>query len=168
MSLALYASPFNNSENNNNNPDPIENKRKQRRQTQKRRPSQVSKLKESMISGMNNDDEHLTDWNPPPKSESVGVKKPNAKVFNFALKINFIPLKELFNKSFLQGGVRRGYADFEGNSVTDLAEDGEYDIEAYIKKKDLEFSKARNGYKGIVSVLGNYDFKELSERREFN
>ncbi len=58
MSLALYASPFNNSENNNNNPDPIENKRKQRRQTQKRRPSQVSKLKESMISGMNNDDEH--------------------------------------------------------------------------------------------------------------
>jgi len=75
MSLALYASPFNNSENNNNNPDPIENKRKQRRQTQKRRPSQVSKLKESMISGMNNDDEHLTDWNPPPKSESVGVNR---------------------------------------------------------------------------------------------
>ena len=80
-------------------------------------------------------------------------------------ELNVIPLKELFNKSFLQGGVRRGYADFEGNSVTDLAEDGEYDIEAYIKKKDLEFSKARNGYKGIVSVLGNYDFKELSERR---
>lgn len=79
MSLALYAAPFNNSENNNNKPDPIENKKKQRRQTQKRRPNQVSKLKESMISGMNNDDEHLSDWNPPPKAESVGVNRTKEK-----------------------------------------------------------------------------------------
>ena len=73
--------------------------------------------------------------------------------------------KNLFNKTFLEKGVRKIYNDFEGNNVTLIAEEGRYDIESYIKRKDLEFSKARNGYKGIVSVLGNYDFKELSERR---
>lgn len=82
-----------------------------------------------------------------------------------SFKLEEIPEGELYNMSFLAGGVRKEYADFEGVSVTNVAEKGSYDIESYIKKKDLEFRKARNGYKGIVSVLGNYDFKELSERR---
>jgi len=67
--------------------------------------------------------------------------------------------------AFSTGGVRKNYANFEGNNITELAESGQYNVSNYIRQKDQFFFNQRNGYKGIISVLGNYDFNGLSPRR---
>jgi len=73
--------------------------------------------------------------------------------------------KSLFERGFYEDGTRKNYGDWEGNDITKIAESGEYKVEDYLKFKDKEFLKARNGYKGIVSVMGDYDFDGLSSRR---
>lgn len=70
-----------------------------------------------------------------------------------------------YTSAFTNSGCRKKYANFEGENITDIAEKGDYQISKYISSKDKEFLKARNGYKGIVSVTGNYDFEGLSNRR---
>lgn len=76
-----------------------------------------------------------------------------------------VTLDDQFVKSFKKGGIRKHYSNWESVEITDKAENGEYDIETYIKQKDIQFKKARNGYKGIVSVMGDYDFEGLSKDR---
>ncbi len=76
-----------------------------------------------------------------------------------------LSLKEIYSNGFTVDGCRKKYANFEGRDITETAEKGNYDIEEYIKIKDLEFQKQRNGQKGIVSVTGDYDFEGLSVRR---
>lgn len=72
---------------------------------------------------------------------------------------------ESYASAITNNGCRKKYANFEGKDITDIAEKGDYQISKYIERKDIEFLKARNGYKGIVSVTGNYDFEGLSNRR---
>jgi hypothetical protein len=57
------------------------------------------------------------------------------------------------NDAFYSNGVRRYYADEEGNDVTDKAENGQYDISGYLKKKHAEALKLNS--KG--SLLGTHE-----------
>ena len=73
MSLALYAAPFNNENNSNkDSSNSIERKRKNR--TVKNRHPQINKIKAELISGMDENDDDLADFNPP-QTQSVGVER---------------------------------------------------------------------------------------------
>lgn len=74
MSFAFNAAPFNNNENNSESS--IERKRNAKNKTIKRRqpPSQINILKEK-LTGMDNDDEDLATFDPPPPPTSAGVNR---------------------------------------------------------------------------------------------
>ena len=69
MSFAFNAAPFNE---NNSESSSIEKKRNARNKTIKRRqqPSQINILKEK-LTGMDNDDEDLANFDPPPPPTSI-------------------------------------------------------------------------------------------------
>ena len=73
MSFAFNAAPFNE---NNSESSSIEKKRNARNKTIKRRqqPSQINILKEK-LTGMDNDDEDLANFDPPPPPTSMGANR---------------------------------------------------------------------------------------------
>lgn len=75
MSFAFNAAPFNNNENNSESSS-IERKRNAKNKTIKRRqpPSQINILKEK-LTGMDNDDEDLANFDPPPPPTSMGANR---------------------------------------------------------------------------------------------
>ena len=74
MSFAFNAAPFNNNENNSESS--IERKRNAKNKTIKRRQSssQINILKEK-LTGMDNDDEDLATFDPPPPPTSMGTNR---------------------------------------------------------------------------------------------
>ena len=94
MSFAFNAAPFNNNENNSESS--IERKRNAKNKTIKRRqaPSQINILKEK-LTGMDNDDEDLATFDPPPLPTSAGVNRTKRiqlkmYLYNLILKVCFL------------------------------------------------------------------------------
>ena len=79
MSLAMYAAPFENDNNENklnkSNSRTLKNIHKPKNITQKASNEKVSLLLKELHEKDNNDDNELADFNPIPKPESVGVNR---------------------------------------------------------------------------------------------
>ena len=83
MSLAMFAAPFdeNSNESFTNNTDIINKKRQAHNKTQKRYPKEnfdtnkVNSVLEKIHKNLDNDDDDIDSFNPPPKAESSGVQK---------------------------------------------------------------------------------------------
>lgn len=106
MSLAFNAAPVN-YDNNNNSESSIDRKRNVKNRTVKRRQpqDQINKMKEHMITGMDDDHNHLADFHPPehPRVQNKGGTPPG--VTSDPDPINDVPVQPSSKSMFSDGSV---------------------------------------------------------------
>lgn len=110
MSFAFNAAPFNNNNNQEkSNNSVIENRRKAKNKTVKRRQSlsQINKLKEQ-LSGMDEDDNDLADFRPLAPPESVGAMKSTRED-----PIEDVPVQPVSSSMFSNGDAPVGQEAFQ-------------------------------------------------------
>ena len=114
MSFAFNAAPFNNNnEEITSNSSSIDRKRNAKNKTRKFRrenTSAVQNLKDHIngndYTGIDNDDEGLANFHPPPKPESVGVNRTKERSDNDPREslIHDVPVQPMGNNMFNSGG----------------------------------------------------------------
>ena len=148
MSLAMYAAPFNDNSNNlnsmNENDDNLINKKRQHMKTQKRYPKEnfdTQKVNSVLDTIHNNskiddDNDNLGDFNPPPKPDSAGVNKTNAteEIMNRTNENNDLMFRTL---------GRAPQPNYEGGDNLDL---NDYKLYGDNKSVDEYYKKLLPGY----------------------